>query len=186
MIWLRRGLHLLSGRVLPIIKDVRTITKHLAGNEEENSDPAKSNAVLRYYSSAEAIDECSVYSLYPEEEYFIIKYWRLGDRILDLACGLGRTTVRLHEMGFSVVGIDLSENLIRAAKQRSPYLDLRVGSFTSIGEPNASYSHVLISSNAIDLALPQTSRLAALDECARVRVVHQEKPRSLGSTRRSV
>jgi ubiquinone/menaquinone biosynthesis C-methylase UbiE len=74
----------------------------------------------------------------------------------------------LHEIGFSVVGIDLSEVLINAAKRRLPYLDLRVGSFICIAEPNAAFSHVLISSNAIDLALPESNRTVALRECARV------------------
>ncbi len=128
----------------------------------EQADP------LRYYSSHSAIEECSVYRLWPEEENLINKYYHFGERILDLACGMGRTTLRLYEMGFSVVGIDLSEVLINAARKRFPYLDLRVGSFTCIEEPNTTFSHVLISANAIDLALPGSNRTAALRECARV------------------
>ncbi len=104
----------------------------------------------------------------PEEKYLSAKYYRAGDRVLDLACGMGRTTLRLHELGFSMVGIDLSDVLINGAKRRLPYLDLRVGSFTRIEEPDASFSHVLISSNAIDLALPESNRMLALRECARV------------------
>lgn len=147
---------------------MREISKHLVECAPDLSGPVIGAENLRYYSSSQAIEECSVYSLYPEEEYFITQYYRPGDKVLDLACGLGRTTLRLHEMGLLVVGIDLSETLISAAKRRFPYLDLRVGSFTSIEEPDAAYSHVLISSNAIDLALPESNRVAALHECARV------------------
>jgi SAM-dependent methyltransferase len=49
-----------------------------------------------------------------------------------------------------------------------PYLDLRVGSYDSIEEPDSSFSHVLISSNGIDLAFPESQRIAALRECVRV------------------
>lgn len=47
-------------------------------------------------------------------------------------------------------------------------LDMRVGDFTRINLPDADFSHVLISTNALDLAFPQSNRIAALRECARV------------------
>ena len=123
---------------------------------------------LQFYTTPQAIDECSVYRLYPQEKFLFEKYYKPGDRILDLACGLGRTTLRLHEMGFSVRGLDASEVLINIANRRFPYLELRVSSFACIEELNSSYSHVLISSNALDLAFPESQRVTALRECARV------------------
>jgi len=123
---------------------------------------------LQFYTTPQAIDECSVYRLYPLEKFLFAKYYKPGDRILDLACGLGRTTLRLHEMGFSVRGLDASEVLINIANRRFPYLELRVSSFACIEELNSSYSHVLISSNALDLAFPESERVTALHECARV------------------
>jgi ubiquinone/menaquinone biosynthesis C-methylase UbiE len=71
-------------------------------------------------------------------------------------------------MGLSVRGIDRSEVLIRLAKKRLPYLDLRVGSYDRIEEPDCSFSHVLISANALDLAFPESQRITALRECVRV------------------
>lgn len=38
-------------------------------------------------------------------------------RILDLACGKGRHAITLHEMGYNVLGVDLSENSIKEAKK---------------------------------------------------------------------
>jgi ubiquinone/menaquinone biosynthesis C-methylase UbiE len=124
----------------------------------------------QYYlsPSMKAIEECSVYSFWPEEKYLITKYYLPGDRIADLACGMGRTTLCFHEMGFSVVGLDISNELIQAAKRRLPYLDLRVGSYTAIPESDRACSHVLISGNGIDFAYPDSERMAALLECARV------------------
>ncbi len=123
---------------------------------------------LRVFSSPQAIADLSVYRLFPEEDYLFKKYYRPGDSILDLACGLGRTTLMLHEMGLAVKGIDFSEVLIGTARRRLPYLDLEVGSFHDIKEPDGSFDHVLISFNGIDYAFPVEQRLTALAECARV------------------
>jgi ubiquinone/menaquinone biosynthesis C-methylase UbiE len=123
---------------------------------------------LQAFTTPAAVDEYSVYRLDPEEKYLFAKYYKPGDRILDLACGVGRTTLLLYEMGLSVQGLDASEVLISTAKRRLPYLELRVGSYDHIKEPDSTFSHVLISFNGIDYAFPESQRLAALRECARV------------------
>jgi ubiquinone/menaquinone biosynthesis C-methylase UbiE len=123
---------------------------------------------LQAYRTAAAVAEWSLYRLLPEEEHLFNKYYRAGESVLDLACGMGRTALLLHEMGLSVRGIDRSEVLIDLARKRLPYLDLRVGSYDCIEEADSSFSHVLISSNGIDLAVPESQRVMALGECARV------------------
>jgi len=123
---------------------------------------------LQVFKTPSAVDEYSVYRLDPEEKYLFAKYYKPGDRILDLACGLGRTTLLLYEMGLSVRGLDASEVFINTAKRRLPYLDLRVGSYDRIEEADSAFSHVLISFNGIDYAFPESQRVAALRECARV------------------
>lgn len=123
---------------------------------------------LAAYRSSEAVAEYSVYRLLPEEDYLFRKYYRPGESVLDLACGMGRTTLLLHEMGLTVRGIDRSDVFIRIAKRRFPYLDLRLGSYDRIEEPDASFSHVLISFNGLDCAFPVSQRISALRECARV------------------
>jgi len=123
---------------------------------------------LQVFKTPAAVDEYSVYRLDPEEKYLFAKYYKPGDSVLDLACGLGRTTLLLHEMGLSVRGLDASEVFISTAKRRLPYLDLHVGSYDRIAESDASFSHVLISFNGIDYAFPESQREVALRECARV------------------
>ncbi len=123
---------------------------------------------LTAYRTSAAVAEYSVYRLYPGEEYLFSKYYRAGQSVLDLACGLGRTTLLLYEIGLIVRGIDRSDVFIEIARQRLPYLDLRIGSFDRIEEPDSSFNHVLISNNGIDCAFPFAQRLAALTECARV------------------
>ena len=123
---------------------------------------------LAAYRSNKAVAEYSFYRLFPQEDYLFRKYYRAGESVLDLACGLGRTTLLLYEMGLTVRGVDCSDVFIQVAKRRLPYLDLRLGSYDHIDEPDASYSHVLISFNGIDYAFPESQRTAALRECARV------------------
>ena len=123
---------------------------------------------LQAYRTAAAVASYAVYRLFPEEEYLFPKYYKAGESVLDLACGMGRTTLLLQEMGLSVRGIDRSEVFIQIAKKRLPYLDLRVGSYDCIEEPDSSFSHVLISANGIDHAFPESQRVTALGECARV------------------
>lgn len=43
-----------------------------------------------------------------------------GNRILDVGCGHGRDASYFSEKGFDVVGIDLSEELLKTARENSP------------------------------------------------------------------
>lgn len=58
-----------------------------------------------------------------------------GKRVLDAGCGSGAMAVALAQRGATVVGIDLSANLVSLAKERLPMglpgsVDLRVGDMT--------------------------------------------------------
>lgn len=125
-------------------------------------------ANLARFRTADSVAEYSYYSLFPEEKYLFSKYYKAGQSVLDLACGMARTTLLLFEMGLVVRGVDRSEVFIEIARRRFPYLDLYVGSFDKIEEPDSSFSHVLISFNSIDYAFPESQRIAALLECVRV------------------
>ncbi len=130
--------------------------------------PSGSAANAVYYTSRAGVSAYSFYSLLKAEEYIFQRYFKPGDFVLDLACGLGRTTLLLHEMGVRVRGVDRSGVFIETANRRFPYLDLRVGSYDSIDEEDASFAKILISLNGIDYAIPEEQRVAALRECARV------------------
>lgn len=130
--------------------------------------PPELTANLEAYRTASAVAEFSYYRLHPDEEYLFPKYYKPGDNVLDLACGMGRTTLLLHEAGLNVRGVDRSDVFIEIAKRRLPYLDLQVGSYDQINELDSSFSHVLISHNGIDYAFPAAQREAALRECVRV------------------
>lgn len=43
-----------------------------------------------------------------------------GMRALDFGCGTGRSTRFLRDLGFSVVGVDISTSMLRKARERDP------------------------------------------------------------------
>jgi SAM-dependent methyltransferase len=130
--------------------------------------PPELAANLAYYESSDAVATLSFYSLLQEEKYLFPKYFKADDNVLDLACGLGRTTLLLYEMGMRVRGIDRSETFVNVAKRRFPYLDIRAGSYDDIQEESSSFTNIFIGLNSIDYAFPESQRVAALKECARV------------------
>lgn len=125
-------------------------------------------ANLAYYRSSEAVAAYSFYRLLDEEQDLFPKYFKAGDSVLDLGCGMGRTTLLLHEMGMRVRGLDRSEVCIEVAKRRFPYLDLHVGNYEAVDEADASFAHVLIALNSIDYAFPESQRARVFAECVRV------------------
>src|SRR5579871_6782351 len=58
--------------------------------------------------------------------------------VLDLGCGSGIWAARLLEAGYDVVGIDLSESMIRLAKKKAPAAEFRTGSILSAEIPRCA------------------------------------------------
>ncbi|MFF5209554.1 methyltransferase domain-containing protein [Streptosporangium sp. NPDC000396] len=50
-----------------------------------------------------------------------------GTRVVDVGCGAGRAVGEMTERGVKAIGVDASEQMIVAARQRMPDADLRVG-----------------------------------------------------------
>lgn len=65
-----------------------------------------------------------------------------GTKVLDLACGKGRHSVTLNELGMNVLGVDLSTNSIQCAKQfENPTLRFDVHDMRDI-IPNKTFNTV--------------------------------------------
>ena len=59
-------------------------------------------------------------------------------KILDVGCGVGVDANYIQSKGFEVVGIDLSEEMLKLAKQKFPYIDFRLMDIRKINfEPNS-------------------------------------------------
>ena len=46
-----------------------------------------------------------------------LKFFKKNSRIIDIACGKGRHSLFLSELGYDVTGVDLSKNSIKHAQQ---------------------------------------------------------------------
>ena len=79
-----------------------------------------------YAASYAALDWGGTYHLVYRDLRGIIKRHVTGHRALDFGCGTGRSTRLLRSYGFEVTGIDISEPMIRSARQLDPEGDYRI------------------------------------------------------------
>ncbi|MCW2766736.1 MAG: putative SAM-dependent methyltransferase [Nocardioides sp.] len=86
-------------------------------------------------------------------------------RVLDAGCGTGRIAVRLQQLGYDAVGVDVDEAMLDVARADSPGLDWRLADLATfdLGE---RFDVVLMAGNIVPLLEPGTlaevcGRLAA-------------------------
>ena len=60
------------------------------------------------------------------EEYFLTKYMNNKGKVLNIGCGAGREAIALTKLGFEVTGIDISEHMIKTAKEESESYNLNI------------------------------------------------------------
>lgn len=106
--------------------------------------------------------------LFEAEQTLIDRYYTSGESVLDVGCGVGRTTVKLDELGFEVLGVDTSRPQIERARELFPDIEFRVDNALDLDVADRSYDHVLFSYNGLDCIHPESSRLEALEEFRRV------------------
>jgi len=76
----------------------------------------------------------------------VIKYFRPGGRCLDVGCGSGRDAAWLASLGFEVLGLDPSENLLKEARVLHPGLELRCDQLPELETLRAeSFDNILCS-----------------------------------------
>ncbi|HVR29001.1 MAG TPA: class I SAM-dependent methyltransferase [Thermoanaerobaculia bacterium] len=61
---------------------------------------------------------------------------RARGRVVDLGCGSGILARGALDAGYEVTGVDISEAMIAAARERAPEADLRVGSYLDAEIPS--------------------------------------------------
>ena len=93
---------------------------------------------------------------------------------MDIGCGLGRTTQPLADMGFEVIGIDVSAAMIKKGKAKFPAIDCRIGDVCDLQFRDEAFEYAFFSFNGIDHIHPERRRIQALKEIHRVL-----KPRGL-------
>lgn len=135
-----------------------------------SSDTNQSNTAA--YSSDEAVEtyreNAVTDGLFPHEAEVFETYFSEPGRVLDLGCGAGRTTVELHRQGHDVIGVDISEGMVEAAREQFPALTVEVGDATDLRFDDDAFDHVLFSYCGLDYVYPERARHEALREVHRV------------------
>ena len=84
-------------------------------------------------------------------------------RVLDAGCGTGRVGVRLTELGYDVVGVDLDASMLEVARSEAPHVDWRLADLATL-DLGAVFDLVLVAGNTI----PLLEDGALEDACARL------------------
>ena len=131
------------------------------------------NIVAEWYKEKKNVDEMRSWnSALKEWERSVLSFFPPGARILDIGCGLGREAFALSDLGYDVVGIDISKEVISQVKQLSTdkgynitfqeydgkHLDFSAGSFDVI----------IIWAQTFGLLYGNEFRIDYLSECKRV------------------
>ena len=112
--------------------------------------------VSQWYEDTKNVDEMQDWNpALKEWEKTVAGHFPSGARILDIGCGLGREAFALCDLGFEVVGIDISKEVITRVKQLSADKGYKISFFDYDGEhldfPNESFDVVLIWAQTLGL-----------------------------------
>lgn len=102
--------------------------------------------IEKYDQEAEKIATLHT-SLTPHRIYQLIdQYFIKGKSTADIGCGIGRDTNFLNNHGFSVVGIDASEGMLKQARQLYPDLNFQLDYLpTLVTFENSKFQNILCS-----------------------------------------
>jgi len=111
--------------------------------------------------------------LWESEKIMIEKYFNPKNRILDIGCGAGRTTIGLYELGYHLVeGLDLSEVMIIQARTISKELNYNiafsVGDAACLDYNDETFNAALFSFNGIMQIPGRENRIKVLKEIKRI------------------
>lgn len=81
-------------------------------------------------------------------------------RVLDAGCGTGRIAIRLAEVGYRVVGVDVDAAMLAQARAQASQLDWRESDVAAM-DLSQEFDLVLLAGNVIPLLEPETLRRVA-------------------------
>ena len=126
------------------------------------------DANIKRYS--EAIEDVG---LWESERKIFQKYINKNDKILDLGCGAGRTTINLFKDGYTnIIGLDIADKLIEFANYYSNNNNLNiefvVGDATKLSYDDNTFNVVIFSFNGMQCVPGLENRRNVLKEVYRV------------------
>jgi ubiquinone/menaquinone biosynthesis C-methylase UbiE len=114
------------------------IRKHFDGMAIGRNETIQASPVIHYEQELRAKTVLSLLAV------------KSGERVLDIGCGNARDIVQIAECGGVIVGVDISEGMVAAAKQELEHIGmssitLQVGDAACLDFPDASFDKVLCS-----------------------------------------
>ncbi|MBG6137212.1 class I SAM-dependent methyltransferase [Longispora fulva] len=92
-----------------------------------------------------------------------------GSRVLDAGCGTGRVTVRLTELGYACVGVDLDPSMLAEARRAAPDLRWVLADLADLDLPARDFDLAVAAGNVIPLLAPGTEPAAVARLAAHLR-----------------
>ena len=128
--------------------------------------------VLNHYSHP---DQVAVYGdraaagLRPFEEVIVEKFHQPPGKVLDVGCGAGREAFALMEMGYDVVGVDRTRQLLDEGKRIAAEKGVEVDFIWTDGRDLACgervFDHAVIWAQVLGNVPGRENRLAMLQQC---------------------
>jgi SAM-dependent methyltransferase len=92
---------------------------------------------------------------------------RPGERCLDVATGTGWTARRIKARGADVIGVDIGQGVIEAARQLAPEIDFRVGDAEQLDFPDGTFDVVTSTFGVMFVARPEDAARELARVCKR-------------------
>ncbi|MEU7609401.1 methyltransferase domain-containing protein [Micromonospora sp. NPDC049204] len=127
-------------------------------------------AMISSLNQAHYAGETSFYDTAPLRTCEEALYHGLGTeaRILDVGCGAGRVTRAITALGGNVVGVDINEAALTAARLACPHGTFVHGSMSALPLPTASFDQVWCLRFSFNALATEAERLETLHELWRV------------------
>lgn len=91
-----------------------------------------------------------------------------GKKALDFGCGAGRSTRFLRELGFEVLGVDVSEHMLARARERDPDGEYRLVPDGDLGEVAPGAYDLVLSAFTFDNIPTMEKKVALLKSLGRL------------------
>ncbi len=128
---------------------------------------------------ANVFDEMGVYwaeiadkSQTEKQLQFLKTHLRSDGYVLDIACGTGRHSIPLSQEGYGMVGLDVSVNLLRIAKQRSSKVAVVLGDMQHLPFKDEAFAAAISIDTSFGYLLSEKDDRFSLAEVQRV-LFHQ-------------
>jgi ubiquinone/menaquinone biosynthesis C-methylase UbiE len=99
----------------------------MAGMSNHSENDQNPGAIDELISLLDAVDASADAARLRSRSYDLLEP-SPATRVVDVGCGPGRAVAELTARGASAIGVDVSEQMVAAAGQRRPDLDIRLGS----------------------------------------------------------